>query len=193
MTWYVVDGMDGCGKSTCADILKERLESKGRRVRMFSHPDSGCLFGRLEYGCLLKEGRLAKMLATVFFILDAVDSLLRMRLSSRRYDDFVFVRYLMSVAYLPDGSYRKAYRIIRKLFPMPDDFILVDVDAETSMKRIEARGEDREAFENMDDLVRTREKMLSLSDGWFVVDNTLPLEDVRRLIEDHVEEVVSRG
>ena len=193
MTWYVVDGMDGCGKSTCADILKERLESKGRRVRMFSHPDSGCLFGRLEYGYLLKEGRLAKMLATVFFILDAVDSLLRMRLSSRRYDDFVFVRYLMSVAYLPDGSYRKAYRIIRKLFPMPDDFILVDVDAETSMKRIEARGEDREVFENMDDLVRTREKMLSLSDGWFVVDNTLPLEDVRRLIEDHVEEVVSRG
>ena len=193
MTWYVVDGMDGCGKSTCADILKERLESKGRRVRMFSHPDSGCQFGRLEYGYLLKEGRLAKMLATVFFILDAVDSLLRMRLSSRRYDDFVFVRYLMSVAYLPDGSYRKAYRIIRKLFPMPDDFILVDVDAETSMKRIEARGEDREAFENMDDLVRTREKMLSLSDGWFVVDNTLPLEDVRRLIEDHVEEVVSRG
>ncbi|MBR6204494.1 MAG: thymidylate kinase [Candidatus Methanomethylophilaceae archaeon] len=191
MTWYVVDGMDGCGKSTCAELLKEKLESEGRRVRLFSHPDSGCLFGRLEYGYLLKEGRLAKMLATVFFILDAVDSLFKMRLSSRKYDDFIFVRYLMSVAYLPDGIYRKAYRIIKKLFPMPDEFILVDVDAETSLRRIEARGEERESFENMDDLVRTREKMLSLSDGWFVVDNTLPLEEVKRLIEDHASAVLS--
>ncbi len=192
MTWYVVDGMDGCGKSTCADILKERLEAEGHRVRVFSHPDKSCLFGRLEYGYLLKDGKLAKILATLFFILDAVDSLFKMRLS-RKYDDYIFVRYLMSVAYLSDGSYKKAYKVIKKLFPMPDDFILVDVDAVTSMKRIESRGEERETFENMDDLVRTREKMLSLSEGWFVVDNTLPLEEVRRIIGDHAAEVISKS
>ncbi len=192
MTWYVVDGMDGCGKSTCADILKDRLEAEGHKVRVFSHPAKSCLFGMLENGYLLKEGKLAKILATIFFILDAVDSLFKMRFSSKKYDDFIFVRYLMSVAYLSDGSYKKAYKVIKKLFPMPDDFILVDVDAETSMRRIEARGEDLETFENMDDLTRTRNKMLSLSEGWFVVDNTLPLEEVRRLIDDHASEVLSR-
>ncbi len=193
MTWYVVDGMDGCGKSTCADMLKEKLESEGHKVRIFSHPDTSCLFGKLEYGYLLKDGKLCKILATIFFILDAVDSLFKMRLSSRKYDDFIFVRYLMSVAYLPDGSYRKAYKVIKKLFPMPDDFILIDVDAETSMKRIESRGEELETFENMEDLTRTREKMLSLSEGWLVVDNTLPLEEVKRIIHDHAAEVISKS
>ena len=193
MTWYVVDGMDGCGKSTCADILCERLESKGRRVRVFTHPDVGCLFGRLERGFLLKEGKLCKILATAFFILDALDSVFKMRLSSKKYDDFIFVRYLMSVAYLPEDKYEKAYRVIKKLFPMPDEFILVDVDAETSMRRIESRGEDLEAFENMKDLRDTRRKMLSLSDGWFVVDNTRSLDDVRKVIEGHADETLAAG
>ncbi|MBO5669641.1 MAG: thymidylate kinase, partial [Candidatus Methanomethylophilaceae archaeon] len=29
MTWYVVDGMDGSGKSTAGNILKAHLESRG--------------------------------------------------------------------------------------------------------------------------------------------------------------------
>ena len=108
MTWYVVDGMDGSGKSTCADFLEEKLKSEKREVRVFTHPDTGCIFGKLEHEFLLKEGKLCRILSTVFFILDAVDSLFRMRLSSRKYQDFIFVRYLMSVAYLPDDKYRKA-------------------------------------------------------------------------------------
>jgi thymidylate kinase len=61
------------------------------------------------------------------------------------------------------------------------------------MRRIEGRGEERESFENMDDLERTRSKMLSLQDGWFVVDNTLPLEEVEAIIGDHVSDLVSKG
>jgi dTMP kinase len=61
------------------------------------------------------------------------------------------------------------------------------------MKRIESRGEELETFENMEDLTRTREKMLSLSEGWLVVDNTLPLEEVKRIIHDHAAEVISKS
>ncbi len=160
---------------------------------MVSHPDTSCLAGKLEYGYLHKEGKLAKILSTVFFILDAVNSIFRMRIHSKRYDDFIFVRYLMSVAYLPDGIYKKAYGPITKLFPMPDEFILVDVDAETSMKRIMGRGEDLEAFENLEDLTHIREKMLSLSDGWHVIDNTLSLETVRSSISEIADSTLSKG
>ncbi len=193
MTWYVVDGMDGCGKTTCAEFLKEKLESEGRRVFMVSHPDRSCLAGRLEYGYLHKEGKLAKILSTLFFILDAVNSIFRMRIGSRKYDDFIFVRYLMSVAYLPDGIYRKAYGPITKLFPMPDEFILVDVDAETSLRRIMERGEELESFENIEDLSHIREKMLSLSEGWHVIDNTRGFEEVRSSVSDIADSALSKG
>lgn len=172
MTWYVVDGMDGSGKSSVADMLKGLLESDGRRVFMVTHPDKGCWFGRMEARFLKVPGKLSEIVATVFYILDAIQSLCRMRAGRRKYDDFIFVRYIMAVAYLPDGIYRKSYELIEDILPMPDVRILVDVDAELALQRIESRGGEREIFETLEKLQRTREKMLSLKDGWFVIDNT---------------------
>lgn len=48
MVWYVVDGMDGSGKTTAADMLASELRSQGRRVLMISHPNTDTLVGRLE-------------------------------------------------------------------------------------------------------------------------------------------------
>ncbi len=190
MAWYVVDGMDGCGKSTCADVIRDKLAGEGRRVFMVTHPNQGCLVGRLENAFLHKEGKLCKILSTVFYILDVLRSLAMMRLYRKRYDDFIFVRYLMAVAYLPKGMQRKVYSAISKILPMPDDPILIDVDAETSMRRILERGEDLEAFENPEDLRQVCESMRSLSDGWTVIDNSLPMDQVKALLEDHVEDVL---
>ena len=190
MTWYVVDGMDGCGKTTCADIIKRKLESEGRRVFLVTHPDTGCLAGRLENAYLHKEGKLFKLLSTLFYIIDVLESLAHMTVHRKDYDDFIFVRYLMAVAYLPERLQKKAYRIISGILPMPDEAILVDVDAETSMRRILERGEDLEAFENMDDLTRVRNSMLSLSEGWTVVDNSSPMDDVKARLEEHVDGVL---
>ena len=190
MAWYVVDGMDGCGKSTCADIICDKLTREGRKVFMVTHPNQGCLVGRLENAFLHKEGKLCKILSTVFYILDVLRSLAIMGFYRKRYDDFIFVRYLMAVAYLPKGLQRKAYHAISRILPMPDDPILIDVDAETSMKRILERGEDLEAFENPEDLRQVCESMRSLSDGWTVIDNSLPMDQVKALLEGHVEDVL---
>ena len=54
--------------------------------------------------------------------------------------------------------------------PRLDVSILVDVD--TALVRIESRGEDQEIFENRERLQFTRERMLELTDGWFVLDNS---------------------
>lgn len=178
MTWYIVDGMDGSGKSSVAGMLKEMLESEGRRVFVVSHPDEGCWFGRMEARYLKVPGKTSEIIATVFYVLDAVQSICRMRLGCGRYDDFIFVRYIMAVAYLPDGIYRKAYDMIERIFPMPDVRILVDVDAETAFQRIESRGEEREIFETREKLYKIREKMLALTEeGWFVIDNGGAMDD----------------
>lgn len=192
MTWYIVDGMDGSGKSSAADMLKEMLESDGRRVFIVTHPDPGCWFGRMEAKYLMIPGKLSEILATVFYILDALQSVYRMRRGRKKYDDFIFVRYLMAAAYLPDGIYEKGYGVIEKTFPMPDVRILVDVDADTAFERIESRGGEKEIFETREKLQRIRRKMLSLTDGWFVVDNS-GTQDETMVQMTRIKETVQKG
>ena len=58
------------------------------------------------------------------------------------YDDVVFVRYSMAVAYLPDGACRKA-----------------------------DRGDELEMFETVERLTVIRGRMIGISEGWVVLDN----------------------
>lgn len=190
MTWYVVDGMDGCGKTTAGDILREELEARGRRVMFVSHPNPDCIWGRIEEKCLHVDGAPGTLCTMVFYITDVVTSLFRAKRRRKQYDDLVFVRYIMAVSYLPEGVVKKGYDIISHVLPMPDVKLLIDVDAETAMARIEARSEDREAFERVDKLTAIRKKMhLLVDDGWNVIDNTKSVEFTR----SQILEVLNRG
>jgi dTMP kinase len=172
MVWYVVDGMDGSGKTTASDFIKEQLTSQGRKVLEITHPNQGSHFGRISSKFLHIESKVSEIVATVFYILDVLGSLRIVKRSKNEYDDVIFVRYIMAVGYLPDRICGTAYRIIEKILPMPDVKIFVDLDAETSMKRIVERGEDLEIFESVEKLNCTRNKMLKLTNGWIIVDNS---------------------
>lgn len=171
MTWYVVDGMDGSGKTTAADILRAELEGRGRRVLVMTHPNTDLRIGRLERALLQKEGKASLLVSTSLYIVDILHSLAVMRVRGGRYDDVIFVRYIMAVAYLPDGLCGKAYTVISRILPMPDVAMLVDVEPETAMSRISGRGEDLEVFETVERLGTVRGRMLGLADGWAVLDN----------------------
>lgn len=174
MTWYVIDGMDGTGKTTVAEEMKTILESKGHKVLLIEHPDKNKIVGRLESRFLQSDsGNIAKILTTVTFIGDVLGSLTNRWLLDAEYDDFIFVRYIMSVAYLPDAFALKAYGFISRILPMPENRILVDVNVDVAMDRIDNRGDKTELFENRDDLSRTRHMMNELSkDSWIVIDNS---------------------
>ncbi|AGI47759.1 Thymidylate kinase [Thermoplasmatales archaeon BRNA1] len=187
MAWYVVDGMDGSGKSTAAEMLREELESRGRKVFLVTHPNVSCVVGRMEAKFLTIEGKPAMMLSTMCYIADVLRSLTIMRARLRKYDDFVFVRYIMGVAYLPESKVPKVYRMVERILPMPDTKYLIDVDPDTALSRIDTRGEEKEVFETRDKLEETRRKMMSVSDGWIIVDNTKDMEDTRRQIRSGLE------
>ena len=164
MTWYVVDGMDGSGKSTAAGILADKLESEGRTVLVIAHPNRATRIGRLELAFLRGDSRLDVILSTLLYIADVLHSLCVMRgRRGRGYDDVIFARYIMAVASLPDGLGGRAYRVIGRLLPMPDVKVLVDVDPQTAMDRIRGRGEEMEVFETVERLATVRRRMLSLS------------------------------
>ena len=62
MTWFVVDGMDGSGKSTVGHLIEEKRLAEGKRVLFLEHPNDSCRSGRLAHKYLLKDGKFAMIL-----------------------------------------------------------------------------------------------------------------------------------
>ena len=183
MTWYVVDGMDGSGKSTVGHLIEERKTAQGRRVLFLEHPNDSCRSGRLAHKYLLKDGKIAMLLSTTFYIFNVVHSLRFKRKHRKEYDDVIFIRYNMAVAYLPKCLIKAGYKVISFIFPKPDVSIFVDIDPESAMERILTRGGDLEMFETEEKLTKTRNKMLMLTKGWIIIDNTRGLEQTRESVE----------
>lgn len=184
MTWYVVDGMDGSGKTTVSDYLKEDLTKDGRKVLEITHPNVNSIFGRIASKFLHLDSKVSEIVSTVFYILDVLNSLFLMKRKHKEYDDVIFVRYILAVSYLPEKLTAVGYRVISKVLPMPDVKIYVDVDAKTSMDRILERGEELEIFETEEKLAHTRDKMKKLTEGWIIVDNSGSKETTEKAVSD---------
>ena len=192
MTWYVVDGMDGSGKSTVGHLIEEKKIAQGRKVLFLEHPNDSCRSGRLAHKYLLKNGKIAMLLSTTFYIFNVVHSLRFKRKHRKEYDDVVFVRYNMAVAYLPKCLIKAGYKVISFIFPKPDVSIFVDIDPQSAMERILARGGDLEMFETEEKLTKTRNKMLMLTKNWIIVDNTRGLEQTKESVEWILSETESK-
>lgn len=185
MTWYVIDGMDGSGKSTAGSMVKGMLESRGRRVLDITHPTEHRLAGRISDRFLhMDQGKFWEMLAAVFYILDVVMSLFYVRRYGKAYDDVIFIRYSMAVAYVPTRLVPLTYRIIESVLPIPDVKILIDIDPGTASSRIDSRGESRELFETPQRLMKTRNKIMMIADSWHIVENTGSMEDLECQLSD---------
>lgn len=183
MELIVVDGIDGSGKSTVAQWIAEHYRSRGESVLVRSHP-SDSLLGRLSRRSLTSEGKLMRAVATIFFILDVLDSLRRLR-SWKGYDKVIFVRYVMATAYLPGGLHHQGYKFFCKVLPIPQRLLLVDATPECALRRIEEREHEREMFENMESLRKVRGKVLELAEnGWRVLDNCGPTGETRKRLDE---------
>ncbi|HNU36256.1 MAG TPA: thymidylate kinase [Methanomassiliicoccales archaeon] len=182
MELIVVDGIDGSGKSTVAEWIAEHYRSHGQKVLVRQHPsDSFC--GRLSRRSLTSEGKLMRTVATIFFILDVLNSLRRLR-GWKDHDKVVFVRYVMATAYLPASLYTTGYEFFCKILPIPEKLLLVDVTPECALRRIEEREHEREMFENLASLEKVRSKVLDLAThGWKVLNNCGSVEDTRAQLE----------
>ena len=182
MELIVVDGIDGSGKSTVAEWMAEHYRSQGQKVLVRAHPsDSFC--GRLSRRSLTSEGKLMRTVATVFFVLDVLNSLRRLR-GWKDHDKVIFVRYIMATAYLPTSLYRQGYDLFCRVLPIPEKLLVVDVTPECALRRIEEREHEREMFENLRSLEKVRNKVLDLSTrGWKVLNNCGSVDDTRAQLD----------
>jgi dTMP kinase len=166
------EGLDQSGKQTQAELLRDRLTSDGRAVRLLSFPDYQTVIGA-ELGRALRGER------------DYTADVMQLLYVANRYEFkgeilrakecgtiVVCDRYLASsIAYGEAQGLDPAWLTdIQKYLPQPDITFLLDIPPEVSAKR---KTTDRDKFErDLSLLSRVRESYLRQLNGpdWVRVD-----------------------
>ena len=183
MRLVIVDGLDGVGKDTHAEMIRHRYEDLGDHVVLRSHPESDNIYGRRSKKALLGRGKIAKVKATLYYALDVLRSL-RLYYHDKDIDTLVMVRYLMGTAYLPESLYRLGYAFCAKLVPNSEYMLFLDASPEELHHRISKRSE-TEIFETEEALMRVRKKAMDLvrKGGWVVINTEQPIKNTHKEIE----------
>ena len=170
----IIDGLDGVGKDTHAQLIKKRYEQRGERVIVRSHPESDNFYGRASKKALLSKGKMNQLKASLFYALDVLNSLRRYYRHPRS-DTLIMVRYLMGTAYLPRRLAPVGYHFFEKFVPTSEYMFFLDATPEKLVERIALRSE-VEMFESLEALVKVRGKALRLADGWHIVNTDRSVE-----------------
>jgi dTMP kinase len=182
MRLIIVDGLDGVGKDTHAQLIKKRYEKNGEKVIIRSHPESDNFFGQKTKKALLGRGKFNRLKASIFYIFDVLHSL-RFYFRSGNYDTIILVRYLIGTAYLPSGLAQFAYKIFLRFVPTSEYMFFLDATPEDLLDRLKNR-EEREMFETYEELVRVRKIALSLAINWYIIDTTSQVKETFESIEE---------
>ncbi len=180
--FIVIEGIDGTGKSTQAKRLGEWLASQGREVVLSREPTAG------PWGKKLREsaatGRLSPEDELRYFLNDRrqhVEELIAPALATGKV--VILDRYYFStMAYQGARGFDPAeIRCQNEAFaPVPDLLLIMDLDVDSALERIGARGDTANEFEKRENLERCREIFLSLKNESFVrvIDTCGTLDEV---------------
>lgn len=198
--FIVLEGIDGCGKSTQAKLLEEYLVNKGIETYLTSEPTRGVIgsiirafLKDITLGNQVNEEEFGRLMSHLF----SADRIIHSSEIKRKLDDDVWVicdRYKFSTFaynYLPNGKnslFSESFNFLNG-FLEPDLIIMVDVDIEEAIKRIESRNLNKEIFENKEFLsgVCNHYKILEAFYKFYHVDGMQEInkvqEDIRRCVD----------
>lgn len=164
------DGIDGSGKSTHSQKLFDHLTNCGREVVMAHEPTNG------PWGKKLREsgtiGRLPADEELEYFLNDRrqhVEEFIAPSLAAGKV--VILDRYYFSTMAYQGARGFDPVEIRRRneeFAPRPDLLLILDLEVDSALKRIGARGDTANEFEKRDNLERCREIFLSLKDEPFV-------------------------
>lgn len=175
----VVEGIDGAGKTTLANLLADWLHGVGAKVSVSKEPTRG------PWGMKLREsaaaGRLTPDDERRFLILDRkqhVDELIRPALV--RNEIVILDRYYLSMlAYQgAAGLDLDDLKAANDFAPEPDVLLLLDLSPEDGLARIRARGDEPNHFETVETLSAARQIFRDLDDGKVLIDATQAIAQV---------------
>ena len=180
--FIVLEGVDGCGKSTHAKLLANWLREKGRDVLLTAEPTDG------PVGRLIREVLAGKLVVdprtlALLFTADRAEHVGEMRKALSEGKTVVCDRYFYStVAYqCAQGVERRWLLGINGFAPKPKVVVLLDVDPALG----EVRTRTGEIFERQEFLRKVRRQYLKFK-GLKVVDSSRPAEEVQEEIRSIV-------
>jgi len=198
--FIVIEGIDGSGLTTQAEMLKQGLQKKGFETYLTKEPTDGpagaiirlALAGRLVYRpSESARESLPDLTLALLFAADRVDHLFNYILPKLAVGITVISDryYLSSFAYQADGGDLDWLRQVNSKCRRPDLTIFLDVPVEISFKRMQRARWHVEVFEEAGQLERVRQNYLSAIDTLRregehieIVDGTAPMAEVHRRI-----------
>ncbi|MDD5769975.1 MAG: deoxynucleoside kinase [Candidatus Gracilibacteria bacterium] len=148
--FIVIDGIDGSGKATQVEIIKNHLTSLGKKVKVLDYPRYGEKSAFMvekylngEYG---KD--ISAKLASIFYAIDRYDSSFELRQNFKNYDFIISNRYVSAnmihqAGKIADKKQTKdfldwLYDLEYNIFgiPKPDKVIFLNVTPEVSQKLV---------------------------------------------------------
>ena len=88
----------------------------------------------------------------------------------------------MGTAYLPGSLGRLAYQVFEKFVPLSEYMFFLDASPEVLLDRFKKRDE-KEMFENLDEILKVRKKALALVKDWNIIDTSGSVSDTFYSIE----------
>ena len=157
--YIVFEGIDGAGKSTQIQMLKEWLEANGFRVETLVEPTDSEV-GRLIRKILQRPDATSDNVQKTLGLLFAAD---RMLIMDKLNDESKIIisdrSFISSLAYQEPSEW---IEVLNRYAKKPDLLILLDLDVKTSVAR--TSGED--TFENEEFLTGVKENYLKLVENY---------------------------
>ena len=184
--FIVLEGIDGTGKTTAAAAVKGYLESKGHKVTVTAEPTHGAI-GELVANTddLSPETEALLFTADRACHTDEIRELMSEGVSviSDRY--YVSTLAYQSAAGMDEGWLRA---LNSKIIMEPDLTVVLDMDPELSLRRVDSRGE-KSRFEKLDYQKKVRAAYLRIADekGYPVIDASGSREEVAGMIVKEME------
>lgn len=163
--FFALEGIDGSGKSTQLQLLKEHLEQAGRPCLTTREPTGGPM-GRLLRQVLTGQIRCDSRVVAPLFVADRLDHLLNEETGicgalekgiSVLTDRYYFSSYAYQSVDLPLEWVIEANRPCVDIL-RPTATIFIDLSPELALERIARNRESTELFETKERLTRTREQ-----------------------------------
>jgi dTMP kinase len=184
--YICLEGIDGSGKSTQIELLVKWLDECGIEVLMVFEP-TGSPAGKLIREMLQNPNATKNNFQNTLALLFAADRIILMdKIEKAEKEGKIVISdrcFYSSMAYQNDGDW---IGTINKFAKRPDLVLLLDIDPETAISRCEGK----DSFEDIDFLIKIRERYLKLADKQdFMVVNA---KNGLNKVHDDIKRVVAR-
>lgn len=187
-----VEGIDGTGKTTQVELLRQWFEQKGKSAIALKEPTNGP-YGR-EIARLASTGGLNDIKKELrLFMLDREEDVREHILPALQAGKVVIMDryYLSNMAY--QGARGLDPRSIKeeneRFSPKPDLIIVLDIDPEKCMRRVRSRKNVVRHFENEAFLQKVRQIYMEIgkAPNAVVIDTDRPVDTVHKRIVEAIE------